>query len=204
MKNKISINISKDTPAEIITTLCAAIKTQAKEPKHKQPLYALSEDIEKLHKRYEELFKQVKNSLNLSADQIEKECATLSRKYDFELEELSQMRKVDYDKRQAEINARAAEETPWRRGWWWRLIFQPLTNRAQNIIEKRAELNADITHSAKEKEIENDRKKLQDNAKPDKTPPKAKKYARVNKDIKPDITQLQGQISITELNTDTK
>ena len=204
MKNKININISKDTPAEIITTLCAAIKTQAKEPKHKQPLYALSEDIEKLHKRYEELFKQVKNSLNLSADQIEKECATLSRKYDFELEELSQMRKVDYDKRQAEINARAAEETPWRRGWWWRLIFQPLTNRAQNIIEKRAELNADITHSAKEKEIENDRKNLQDNAKPDKTPPKAKKYARVNKDIKPDITQLQGQISITELNTDTK
>lgn len=204
MKNKININISKDTPAEIITTLCAAIKTQAKEPKHKQPLYALSEDIEKLHKRYEELFKQVKNSLNLSADQIEKECATLSRKYDFELEELSQMRKVDYDKRQAEINARAAEETPWRRGWWWRLIFQPLTNRAQNIIEKRAELNADITHSAKEKEIENDRKKLQDNAKPEKTPPKAKKYARVNKDIKPDITQLQGQISITELNTDTK
>ena len=204
MKNKININISKDTPAEIITTLCAAIKTQAKEPKHKQPLYALSEDIEKLHKRYEELFKQVKNSLNLSADQIEKECATLSRKYDFELEELSQMRKVDYDKRQAEINARAAEETPWRRGWWWRLIFQPLTNRAQNIIETRAELTADITHSAKEKEIENDRKKLQDNAKPDKTPPKAKKYARVNKDIKPDITQLQGQISITELNTDTK
>ena len=204
MKNKININISKDTPAEIITTLCAAIKTQAKEPKHKQPLYALSEDIEKLHKRYEELFKQVKNSLNLSADQIEKECATLSRKYDFELEELSQMRKVDYDKRQAEINARAAEETPWRRGWWWRLIFQPLTNRAQNIIEKRAELNAVITHSAKEKEIENDRKKLQNNAKPDKTPPKAKKYARVNKDIKPDITQLQGQISITELNTDTK
>lgn len=203
MKNKININISKDTPAEIITTLCAAIKTQAKEPKHKQPLYALSEDIEKLHKRYEELFKQVKNSLNLSADQIEKECATLSQKYDFELEELSQMRKVDYDKRQAEIDARAAEETPWRRGWWWRLIFQPLTNRAQNIIEKRAELNADITHSAKEKEIENDRKKLQDNAKSETTPPKAKKNARAHKDITPE-TQLQGQISITELNGNTK
>lgn len=203
MKNKININISKDTPAEIITTLCAAIKTQAKAPKHKQPLYALSEDIEKLHKRYEELFKQVKNSLNLSADQIEKECATLSQKYDFELEELSQMRKVDYDKRQAEIDARAAEETPWRRGWWWRLIFQPLTNRAQDIIEERAELNADITHSAKEKEIENDRKKLQDNAKSETTPPKAKKNARAHKDITPE-TQLQGQISITELNGNTK
>lgn len=203
MKNKININISKDTPAEIITTLCAAIKTQAKEPKQKQPLYALSEDIEKLHKRYEELFKQVKNSLNLSSDQIEKECATLSRKYDFELEELSQMRKVDYDKRQAEINARAAEETPWRRGWWWRLIFQPLTNRAQDIIEKRAELKANIAHTAVENEIENDCKKLQDNAKSEKTPPKAKKNARAHKDITPE-TQLQGQISITELNGNTK
>ncbi len=203
MKNKININISKDTPAEIITTLCAAIKTQAKEPKQKQPLYALSEDIEKLHKRYEELFKQVKNSLNLSSDQIEKECATLSRKYDFELEELSKMRKVDYDKRQAEINVRAAEETPWRRGWWWRLIFQPLTNRAQNIIEARAELKANIAHTAAEKEIESDRKKLQDNAKSEKTPPKAKKNARAHKDITPE-TQLQGQISITELNGNTK
>lgn len=203
MKNKININISKDTPAEIITTLCAAIKTQAKEPKQKQPLYALSEDIEKLHKRYEELFKQVKNSLNLSSDQIEKECATLSRKYDFELEELSKMRKVDYDKRQAEIDARAAEETPWRRGWWWRLIFQPLTNRAQDIIEARAELKANIAHTAAEKEIESDRKKLQDNAKSEKTPPKAKKNARAHKDITPE-TQLQGQISITELNGNTK
>ena len=204
MNNKININISKDTPAEIITTLCAAIKTQGKEPKQKQPLYALNDDIEQLHKRYEDLFKQVKNSLNLSADQIEKECATLSRKYDFELEELSQMRKVDYDKRQAEIKAKAAEETPWRRGWWWRLLFKPLTNRAQDIIENRAELEADTAHTAAEKQIEDDRKMLQDSTKPEKTPPKAKKKPRVDKDIKPDSTQLQGQISITELNTDTK
>ncbi len=204
MNNKININISKDTPAEIITALCAAIKTQGKEPKQKQPLYALNEDIEQLHKRYEDLFKQVKNSLNLSADQIEKECETLSRKYDFELEELSQMRKVDYDKRQAEIKAKAAEETPWRRGWWWRLLFKPLTNRAQDIIENRAELEADTAHTAAEKQIEDDRKKRQDNAKSEKTPPKTKKKTRVDKDIKPDSTQLQGQISITELNSDTK
>lgn len=67
---------------------------------------------------------------------------------------------VDYDIKFAAIDARAAEETPWRRSWWWRLIFQPLTNRAQDIIEKRAELNADIAHTAAEKEIENDCNKL--------------------------------------------
>ena len=153
MKNKINITISKDTPAETLSELCAVLKTSEK-PKRKQPLYALNEDIEKLHARYEELFKQVKTSLNLSANQIEKECETLSRKYDFELEELSKRRKLDYDKQQAEIEARELEETPWRRGWWWRLIFQPLTNRAQDIIERRAELEAEQTFAPIEKELD--------------------------------------------------
>lgn len=159
MKNKININISKDTPAETLTELCAVLKTNEK-PKRKQPLYALNEDIEKLHARYEELFKQVRNSLNLSAKQIEAECETLTRKYDFELEELSQMRKVDYDIRLAEIEARTAELEPWRGGWWRRLFFfLPLTNRAQDIIEERAGLDADIIHTAAEKKIDEDEKK---------------------------------------------
>lgn len=159
MKNKITINlnISKDTPAETFTELCAVIKAQGEKPKHKQPLYALNEDIEKLHARYEELFKQVRNSLNLSANQIELEEETLSRKYKFELEELSKRRKLDYDKQQAEIEAQADEQTPWRRGWWWRLIFQPLTNRAQDIIEERAELEADIALTAEERITEIER-----------------------------------------------
>ena len=153
MKNKINITISKDTPAETISELCAVLKTSEK-PKRKQPLYALNEDIETLHERYEQLFKQVKTSLNLSANQIEKECETLSRKYDFELEELSKLRKLEYDKQQAEIKARELEETPWRRGWWWRLIFQPLTNRAQDIIERRAELEAEQKFAPIEKELD--------------------------------------------------
>lgn len=157
MKNKINITISKDTPAETLTEICAVIKAQGEKPKHKQPLYALNEDIEKLHERYEQLFKQVRNSLNLSANQIEKECETLSRKYDFELEELSKRRKLEYDKQQAEIKAQADEQTPWRRGWWWRLIFRPVTNRAQDIIEERAALEADIILSAEERVIEIER-----------------------------------------------
>lgn len=156
MKNKINITISKDTPAETISELCAVLKTNEK-PKRKQPLYALNEDIETLHARYEQLFKQVQTSLNLSANQIEKECETLSRKYDFELEELSKRRKLEYDKQQAEIEAREREQTPWRRGWWWRLIFRPVTNRAQDIIEERAELEADIILSAEERVIEIER-----------------------------------------------
>lgn len=164
MKNKINITISKDTPTEMIAAFCDVLKKSEKS-KPKLPLYALNEDIEKLHERYEQLFKQVKSSLNLSANQIEKECETLSRKYDFDLEELSKIGKIEYDKRQAAIKAKAAEETPWRRGWWWRLLlFFPLTNRAQDIIEERAALKADIGFTAEEKQLESERKKLpQDN-----------------------------------------
>lgn len=151
LKQIININLSKDTPAETLSALYAALKHK-EQPADK--LFALNEDIEKLHERYEQLFKQVKTSANLSENQIEIECDTLSRKYKFELEELSKLRKVDYDIQQAKIKAKEKEQTPWRRSWWWRLIFQPLTNRAQDIIEQRAELEADIIHSNDEKAIE--------------------------------------------------
>lgn len=160
MKHIININLSKDTPAETLTELYAVIKAQGEKPKRKQPLYALNEDIEQLHARYEVLFKQVKNSLNLSENQIKLECETLSRKYEFELEELSKIRKLEYDKRQAEIEARENEQIPWRRGWWWRLLFRPLTNRAQDIIEARAEIEADKLFSSEENAIEEERKRL--------------------------------------------
>ena len=67
---------------------------------------------------------------------------------------------VDYDIKFAKIEARAAELSPWRRCWLWRLLLRPLTNRAQDIIEERAELDADAVHTAAETAIEIDRKKL--------------------------------------------
>ena len=161
MKRIINLNISKDTPEETLAALNAALKTGKEKSFLKvSELYVLNEDIEKLHERYEQLFKQVKTSLNLSETQIQKECETLSLKYDFEIKELSKMRKVDYDKRQAEIKAREAEERPWRRCWLWRLLFMPLTNRAQDIIEERAELDADVAHSAAEKQLDEDWRKF--------------------------------------------
>lgn len=161
----INLNISKDTPAETLTELYAVLKPlQMQAEKERtvcKPLYALNEDIENLHARYEQLYKQVRNSLNLSVKQTELEEETLSRKYEFELEELSKKRKLEYDKQQVEIKAREKEQTPWRRGWWWRLLlFFPLTNRAQDIIEERAQIDADIIHSAAEKQLDEDNEKL--------------------------------------------
>lgn len=161
-RNIININLSKDTPPEALAAVYKAfLKTGKEKPsKRDRPLYAFNEDIEKLHERYEQLFKQVKSSLNLSEKQIEQECDTLSRKYDFELDELSKYRKVDYDIKLAEIKAREDELKPVRHRRVWRLLFRRLTNRAQDIIEERAELDAHAIHTKAEKQIDEDWKRL--------------------------------------------
>ena len=200
MKRIININISKDTPEETITALSAALKSGKEKTSLKvSELYILNEDIEKLHERYEQLFKQVKTSTNLSETQIQKECETLSLKYDFEVIELSKFRKVDYDVQQAKIKAREAEQKPWRRCWLWRLIFQPLTNRAQDIIEKSEELKADELHSEQErlntqlqKQIEAAKQLEQTIKEADKEEPAKVFNAEPTKDEK----QLPGQLEL--------
>lgn len=124
--------------------------------------YLSIEDIKKIDDDFLTEMENVKRRLSnvKDPDIIKAFQQVLLSAYNAAIELKTLESEVDYAIKVSAIDARAAEETPWRRGWWWRLIFQPLTNRAQNIIEKRAELNADITHSAKEKEIENDCNKL--------------------------------------------
>lgn len=66
-------------------------------------------------------------------------------------------RSVDYAIKFAEIEARAEELTPVRKRWRW---FRKRTNRAQDIIEERAELDADIAHSVAEKQLDEDWRKF--------------------------------------------
>ncbi len=122
-----------------------------------KPLYLLNSDIEQLNERYKALYKQVKNAFennDFNKNQIEYSCEVLLDKYKFEIEELNAIREKEYLTRQAEIKARNAEQIPWRRCWLWRLIFQPLTNRAQDIIEERAALEAEKLFTDTEKELE--------------------------------------------------
>ena len=64
---------------------------------------------------------------------------------------------VDYEIKVAEIEARKAELKPIRRK---RLIFCPYTNRAQDIIEERAELDAEHIHGEAEKQNDAERERL--------------------------------------------
>lgn len=104
---------------------------------------------------------------------------------------------VDYEIRLAQIEARRQEIKPWRRGWWWRLIFQPLTNRAQDIIEERAELDADLAHTAAEKEIDNDRKQLQ--PEDDEEKPSKRKLKRAMRDKLKKVIETADNADVNEV-----
>ena len=123
-------------------------------------LFLPNEEIEKLNERYAFLYKRVKSSPDLSEDQIAAENEILRRKYDFEIKELSAQYEAAYKQRQAKIEAQNAEQIPWRRCWLWHLLFQPVTNRAQDIIEKQAELDAEELFAPLEKELETRSEKL--------------------------------------------
>ena len=122
--------------------------------KNKNNMFALDTDIEKLNERFDVLFKKVKNSENLTPEQVKRECEVLELKYNFEIEELNSLREVEYRTQQAIIKARNAEQIPWRRCWLRRLFFLPVTNRAQDIIEENAELEAEAHFAPMERELE--------------------------------------------------
>lgn len=124
--------------------------------------YLSIEDIKKIDDDFLTEMENVKRRLSnvKDLDIIKAFQQVLLSAYNAAIELKTLESEVDYAIKVSAIDARAAAETPWRRSWWRRLIFQPLTNRAQDIIEKRAELNADIAHTAAEKEIENDCNKL--------------------------------------------
>lgn len=143
--------------------------------KRKQTDYYLSnEDIEKLNDRYIDLYRKIKNQeTNIPQAQIDRMCEVLLAKYNFEIEELSALHEADYLKRQAQIAAKNKQQTPWRRCWLWRLLFMPLTNRAQDIIEAEAKLDAEELFAPMEEELEKRAKKLYGEPEP----PEAEKTA---------------------------
>lgn len=119
--------------------------------------YLLIDDIKELNDRYGKLYKQIANDFSnkeISKNQIDEACNVLLNKYKFEINELNDLREAEYKTRKAEIEAKNDEQIPWRRGWWWRLILKPLTNRAQDIIEERAALEADNLFSSEENALE--------------------------------------------------
>lgn len=109
-------------------------------------LYLTNEDIEKLNDRYEELYKKVKNNSNISEEQQKLEQHVLLEKYAFEIAQLSKKRECEYCEEQAKIEAKGSLIIPERKTRFLllrRLFRRPTQNRAQDIIDVEASLNAE-------------------------------------------------------------
>lgn len=127
-------------------------------------LYLTNEDIEKLNDRYEELYKKVKNNSNISEEQQKLEQHVLLEKYAFEVAQLSKKRECEYCEWLAKIEAKGSYIIPARKThflWLRRLFRRPTQNRAQDIIDEEADLNAEDYFRPREAENEQ-RAKLQE------------------------------------------
>lgn len=119
-------------------------------------------DIEKINTVYLDELERVKTRLSYVRDPelINAFFNVLLNSYNATIDLKTFEREVDYEIKLAKIRERERNIKPWRRCWLWRLIFRPVTNRAQDIIEERAKLEAEIEQTAEEKEIEDKRKNL--------------------------------------------
>ncbi|MDE6868977.1 MAG: hypothetical protein K2J83_07560, partial [Clostridia bacterium] len=132
-----------------------------KKPGKQKGRYLPLTEIEKINTAFLDELERVKMRLGYVKDpsSINSFYDVLMNAYNAVIDLKTLEREVDYDIKLAEIEQRRRNLKPWRRCCLWRLIFQPLTNRAQDIIEARAELEADIQHTSEEKEIEDERNK---------------------------------------------
>lgn len=120
-------------------------------------LYLTNEDIEKLNDRYEELYKKVKNNSDISEEQQKLEQRVLLEKYAFEIAQLSKKRECEYYEELAKIEAKGSYIIPARKTrflWLRRLFRRPTQNRAQDIIDDEAYLNAEDYFKPREAENE--------------------------------------------------
>lgn len=161
--------------------------------------YLPLDDIKKIDDEFLSEMENVKRRLSnvKDLDIIKAFQQVLLSAYNAAIEVKTLEREVDYEIRLAQIKARRQEIKPWRRGWWWRLIFQPLTNRAQDIIEERAELDADLAHTAAEKEIDNDRKQLQ--PEDDEEKPSKRKLKRAMRDKLKKVIETADNADVNEV-----
>ena len=169
-----------------------------KRNKHSERYLPL-DDIKKIDDEFLSEMENVKRRLSnvKDLDIIKAFQQVLLSAYNAAIEVKTLEREVDYEIKFAQIKARRQEIKPWRRGWWWRLIFQPLTNRAQDIIEERAELDADIRHTALENEIDNDRKQLQPEE--DEEKPSKRKLKRAMRDKLKKVIETADNADVNEV-----
>lgn len=169
------------------------IKKKAKNDVKNDVRYLPLEDIKKIDDEFLAEMERVKTRLGYIRDKeiINTFQKVILSSYLAEIEIQTLERNVDYEIKLVEIEERRRALKPFRRCWFWRLLLRPITNRAQDIIEERAQIDADIIHSAAEKQLDEDYDKLEQeyNRKPTKREIRAKLKAVIKAANKVDVRE---------------
>lgn len=108
------------------------------------------DDVKQLHATYCNLETDIKKSdKQTGAAYINEIEGYLICALKYEAQNISKKREVEFSKYSAELEAKADEETPdtWRNPW---KFFKKERNRAQELVDEEAALNADYLHNVKE------------------------------------------------------
>lgn len=125
--------------------------------------YIPLKEIEKIDDEFLTEINKVRTRLNGCSDSelVNTFYSVLLSGYNAAIEIKARECEIDYAIKAAEIEARAEELRPVRyRHWYW--LFKTFPNRAQDIIEERAELEAERIHSELEKLLDDGWKQLQE------------------------------------------
>lgn len=117
-------------------------------------------DVEQLHERYQRLETNIKDTEKRTGAAYLREIDNyLICALKHEARKISDVRDVEYAYDKAKLAAKKREETPstWR-NWWW--IFKLKRNRAQQLVDDEAAINAAYLHNIKQAELDRLEKEL--------------------------------------------
>lgn len=112
------------------------------------------DDVKQLHDRYQQLETDIKNTEKRTGAAYLREIDNyLICALKHEAQKISDVRRVEYSYDKAKLAAKEREETPatWR-NWWW--LFKLQHNRAQQLVDDEAAINAAYLHNIKQAELD--------------------------------------------------
>lgn len=112
------------------------------------------DDVKELHDRYQRLETDIKNTEKRTGAAYLREIDNyLICALKHEARKISDVRDIEYAYDKAKLKAKKSEETPatWR-NWWW--LFKLQRNRAQQLVDDEAAINAAYLHNIKQVELD--------------------------------------------------
>ncbi len=119
------------------------------------------DDVKQLHERYQQLETNIKNTEKRTGAAYLREIDNyLICALKHEARKISKVRDAEYEGDEAKLAAKKREETPATRRNPWK-FFKKEKNRAQELVDEEAAINADYLHNVKEADLNRQEKELE-------------------------------------------